>query len=272
MHPEVQETKAGACPKCGMALESRGIVQSSDWQYQTLLIRFWICLSLSIPIFILSMTAGHLYPPYSNVLQLLLALPVVSWGAYPFFQKAWDSVRFFSPNMFTLIAIGIGTAFCYSTVVTLAPHIIPSVADRTNVYFESAAVITTLVLLGQILEFKARSHTKSAIRHLLSLTPKTAQLVNDSGADKEVSIAAISVGDKLRVRPGEKIPVDGIIIEGVTEIDESTMTGEMLPIYKSKNNFAIAGTINGLGSFVMEAKQVGNATLIAQIAKAVCEA
>ncbi len=215
-------------------------------------------------------------PQVLNWLQLVLATPVVFWGGWPFFQRGWASIVNRSLNMFTLIAIGVGTAYVYSVVATLFPHLFPQSFRGHNgevgVYFDAAAVITTLVLLGQVLELRARSKTSRAIKALLGLAPKTARLVRDDGSEEDVPLERVKPGDRLRVRPGEKVPVDGIVIEGATSVDESMITGEPIPVEKTKGSKVTGGTVNGTGSFIMRAERVGSDTLLAQIVRMVAEA
>jgi Cu+-exporting ATPase len=246
--------------------------------------RFWISVVLSAPIFFLAMSdmiPGQplqriVSPQLLNWLQLLLATPVVLWGGWPFFQRGWASIINRSLNMFTLIAIGVGTAYIYSVVATLFPRLFPQSFRGHNgevgVYFDAAAVITTLVLLGQVLELRARSKTSRAIKALLGLAPKTARLIRDDGTEVDVPLEQVKPGDRLRVRPGEKIPVDGIVLEGTTSVDESMITGEPIPVEKTKGSKVTGGTVNGTGSLIMQAERVGSDTLLAQIVRMVAEA
>jgi Cu+-exporting ATPase len=246
--------------------------------------RFWISLVLTTPIFFLAMSdmiPGQplqriASPQLLNWLQLGLATPVVLWGGWPFFQRGWASIINRSLNMFTLIAIGVGTAYIYSVVATLFPHLFPQSFRGHNgevgVYFDAAAVITTLVLLGQVLELRARSKTSRAIKALLGLAPRTARLIRDDGTEVDVPLEQVKPGDRLRVRPGEKIPVDGIVLEGTTSVDESMITGEPIPVEKTKGSKVAGGTVNGTGSFIMQAERVGSDTLLAQIVRMVAEA
>ena len=246
--------------------------------------RFWVGVVLSAPIVLLAMSdliPGQpiqriVSPQVLNWLQLVLATPVVFWGGWPFFQRGWASIVNRSLNMFTLIAIGVGTAYVYSVVATLFPHLFPQSFRGHNgevgVYFDAAAVITTLVLLGQVLELRARSKTSRAIKALLGLAPKTARLVRDDGSEEDVPLERVKPGDRLRVRPGEKVPVDGIVIEGATSVDESMITGEPIPVEKTKGSKVTGGTVNGTGSFIMRAERVGSDTLLAQIVRMVAEA
>jgi Cu+-exporting ATPase len=246
--------------------------------------RFWISAALSLPLFILAMSdmfpgqpLQHIASPrFLTWIQFVLATPVVLWGGWPFIERGWQSIVNRSLNMFTLIAIGVGAAYLYSVAATLFPDIFPESfyghSGTVAVYFEAAAVITSLVLLGQVLELRARSQTSSAIKALLGLSPKTARLMHDDGREEDVSLDHVKVGDRLRVRPGEKVPVDGIVLDGATSIDESMVTGEPIPVEKSKGSKVTGGTVNGTGSIVMQAQRVGSETLLAQIVRMVSEA
>ncbi len=246
--------------------------------------RFWISAALSLPLFVLAMAdmipgqpLQHLFSPRLLMwVQFLLATPVVLWGGWPFFERGWHSIVNRSPNMFTLIAIGVGAAYLYSVVATLLPNIFPPSfyghSGTVAVYFEAAAIITTLVLLGQVLELRARSRTSSAIKALLGLAPKTARLIRGDGREEDVPLERVQVGDRLRVRPGEKVPVDGVVLDGATSIDESMVTGEPIPVEKSKGSKVTAGTVNTTGSIVTQAQRVGSETLLAQIVRMVSEA
>jgi Cu+-exporting ATPase len=285
MHPEIVQTGPGACPVCGMALEPKTLAleQTPNPELAAMSRRFWISLALTIPVFVLAMAEmipgrpfyGLLSARALNWLELALATPVVLWGGKPFFERGWASIRRRQPNMFTLIAMGTGAAYAYSLLAALAPGLLPASFRRPDgeaaVYFEAAAVITTLVLLGQVLELRARERTGDAIRALLSLAPKTARRVGDSG-EADVPLDAVHPGDRLRVRPGEKIPVDGVILEGSSSIDESMVTGEPVPVEKGPGDKVIGGTVNGPGSFIMRAERVGADTLLAQIVRLVGEA
>jgi P-type Cu+ transporter len=286
MHPEVVRPEPGFCPICGMALEPRTVTleEEANPELVDMTRRFWICVVLSAPIFFLAMSdmiPGQplqriVSPQLLNWLQLLLATPVVLWGGWPFFQRGWASIINRSLNMFTLIAIGVGTAYIYSVVATLFPRLFPQSFRGHNgevgVYFDAAAVITTLVLLGQVLELRARSKTSRAIKALLGLAPKTARLIRDDGTEVDVPLEQVKPGDRLRVRPGEKIPVDGIVLEGTTSVDESMITGEPIPVEKTKGSKVTGGTVNGTGSLIMQAERVGSDTLLAQIVRMVAEA
>src|SRR5712671_1318170 len=284
MHPQIRQAGPGNCPICGMALEPE--VASLDAppnpELADMTRRFWIGLVLSLPAVVLEM-GGHLAGGHglidqtvSNWIQLVFATPVVLWAGWPFFVRGWQSLVTRNVNMFTLIAMGTGVAYVFSLVATVAPDIFPPTfrghEGAVAVYFEAAAVITVLVLLGQVLELRAREATSGAIKALLELAPKTARLVDENGTDHEVPIDSLKVGDKLRVRPGEKVPVDGVILEGRSTLDESLVTGESMPVTKETGAKVIAGTLNQSGSFVMRADKVGRDTLLSQIAKMVAEA
>ncbi len=286
MHPEIVRPGPGSCPICGMALEPRtaSAVAEINPELTDMSRRFWICAALTIPVLALGMSAmipgrpvqNSLSQGLINWLEFVLATPVVLWGGWPFFERGWQSIVNRSPNMFTLIAIGTGTAFVDSVVATLFPGIFPASfrdpSGQVEVYFEAAVVITTLVLLGQVLELRARSQTSSAIRGLLGLAPKTARRLEPDGMEHDVSLDQVTPGDRLRVRPGEKIPVDGIVLEGASPVDESMLTGEPIPVEKLKDSRVTGGTVNGSGSFVMRAERVGSETLLAQIVRMVSEA
>jgi Cu+-exporting ATPase len=286
MDPEVLETKPGACRICGMALEPK-VVSLEDEQnpeLEDMTRRFWICLGPSLLVMLLAM--ADMMPGLSipeaftgstkNWVQWLLATPVVLWGGWPFFQRGWASVVNRASNMFTLIAMGTGAAYGYSTVATVAPTLLPSSFRLHDgsiaVYFEAAAIITVLVLLGQVLELKARSQTSSAIRALLRLAPKTARLIKSDGQEEDVPLEHIQVGHRLRVRPGERVPVDGMVQEGTTSVDESMITGESIPVEKTIGERVTGGTINGTGGIVMVAERVGRDTMLARIVQMVGEA
>jgi Cu+-exporting ATPase len=284
MHPEIRQVGPGSCPICGMALEPE--VASLDAppnpELADMTRRFWIGLVLALPAVVLEM-GGHLVgghgwvdPTLSNWIQFAFATPVVLWAGWPFFVRGGQSLVTRNLNMFTLIAMGTGVAYVYSVIGTVAPGIFPATfrshGGAVAVYFEAAAVITVLVLLGQVLELRAREATSGAIKALLQLAPKTARRIGDDGADHEVEIDALAVGDKLRVRPGEKVPVDGIILEGRSSLDESLVTGESMPVTKEAGSKVIAGTLNQSGGFVMRAEKVGRDTLLSQIVKMVADA
>jgi P-type Cu+ transporter len=286
MHPEIVRNGPGACPICGMALEPRAAAGSGDENPELVSMsrRFWVCLALTAPLLLITMaemipgaSMSKLIPPHLLIwIELALATPVVLWGGAPFFERGWASIVNRSLNMFTLIAMGTGTAYLFSVAAALFPSAFPdSFRDAHGnlpVYFEAAAVITTLVLLGQVLELRARSQTGTAIRALLNLAPQRARRVRDDGSDEEVPLDAVQVGDRLRVRPGEKVPVDGVVVEGSSSVDESMVTGEPIPVEKSGGDRVIGGTVNGTGSFVMRAEHVGSETLLAQIVRLVADA
>ena len=284
MHPEVRQEGPGSCPICGMALEPETVTAEAPVNHELIDFtrRFWVSLVLTLPVFALEM-GGHLTGlmmripgQTSNWIQFALATPVVLWAGWPFFQRGWASIRNRSLNMFTLIAIGVGAAWIYSVVAVLASGLFPAAVRRMDgsapVYFEAAAVITVLVLVGQILELRAREQTSGAIRALLDLTPKTARRVRDDGGDEDVTLDLVAVGDRLRVRPGEKVAVDGEILDGRVTIDESLVTGESMPVTKDVGDKVVAGSLNKTGSFVMRADKVGADTLLAQIVQMVAQA
>src|SRR5437867_3317550 len=285
MHPEVRQKGPGFCPKCGMALEPEAPTtdEGSSAELADMTRRFWVSVVLTLPLLALAMAemfepalVQSLPTPLRLWGQLLLATPVVLWGGWPFFGRGWQSIVNRSLNMFTLIALGTGLAYTYSVTATLAPGLFPAAfrahGGEVGLYFEAAGVITVLVLLGQVLELRARSQTSGAIRALLDLTPRTARRVRAGGGDEDVAVDAIHAGDLLRVRPGEKVPVDGIVVEGASAVDESMVTGEPIPIEKTAGNRVIGGTVNGTGSFVMRVDRVGRETLLAQIVQMVSEA
>ncbi len=276
MHPEVRQTGPGSCPLCGMALESEQVgADGDDGELRDMTRRFWVALVLSLPVVVIAMAEmlpalGHLAGRSVVAwMQLVLATPVVLWAGAPFFERGWASIRNRHANMFTLIAIGTGVAYAHSVVATLVPGIFPAAFYTAHgtvpVYFEAAAAIVTLVLLGQVLELRARQRTGSAIRALLDLTPKTAHLLAEDGDERDVHLCHVKVGSRLRVRPGEKVPVDGSVVDGSSSVDESMITGEPMPVEKTSGSSVTGGTVNGTGSFIMEAAHVGRDTLLAQI-------
>ncbi len=284
MHPEIRREGPGACPICGMALEPE--VATAETGPSAELVdmtrRFWIALALAAPVFALEM-GGHLTGLHmmlsaqtSNWIQLVLATPVVLWAGWPFFERGWASLKTRNLNMFTLIAMGVGVAWTYSVVATVAPGLFPPAFRGPDgavaIYFEAAAVITVLVLLGQALELRAREQTGGAIRALLDLAPKTARRIRADGADEEISLDAVRVGDRLRVRPGEKAPVDGEVLEGRSTVDESMVTGESMPATKNPGDKVIGGTLNQSGGFIMRADKIGEDTVLAQIVQMVAAA
>jgi Cu+-exporting ATPase len=274
MDPEVRQKGPGACPKCGMALEPVEPVatEAPNPELVDMTRRFWVSVALTVPVLLIAM--GGMIHPLHQILSLL-ATPVVLWSGWPFFVRGWRSIAYLSLNMFTLIAIGTGTAYVYSVVATVFPGLFPD-SFRTEgsvaVYFEAAAVITALVLLGQVLELSARARTGNAIRALLGLAPKTARLVPPSGAEHDVPLDRVKPGDRLRVRPGEKVPVDGVVVEGSSSVDESMLTGEPIPVEKVPGSRVTGATVNATGSFVMRAERVGSDTLLAHIVRMVSEA
>ena len=284
MHPQIVRGGPGACPICGMALEpmTPSAAQTPNPELADMTRRFWVALALSAPLFALEMGShllglGHLLSRAAmNWVQFALATPVVLWAAWPFFARGWASLQSRNLNMFTLIAMGIGVAFAYSVVAVLAPGVFPptfrDASGAAPVYFEAAAVIATLVLLGQVLELRARENTSGAIRALLDLAPKTARRVRADGTDEDVPVEHLGVGDRVRVRPGEKIPVDGELIEGRAAVDESLVTGESMPVTKDVGAKLVAGSLNTTGSFVMRAEKVGADTLLSQIVHLVAQA
>ena len=284
MHPQIRQRGPGSCPICGMALEPVTLTAETPPNPELIDFtrRFWIGLALTIPVFALEM-GGHVTGlamrvpgQTSNWIQFALGTPVALWAGWPFFQRGWASVRNRSLNMFTLISLGVGAAWIYSVVAVLAPALFPSAVRRMDgsapVYFEAAAVITVLVLVGQILELRAREQTSGAIRALLDLAPRTARRLRDDGVDEAVALDLIVVGDRRRVRPGEKIPVDGEILEGRVAIDESLVTGESMPVTRTAGDRVVAGSLNKTGSFVMRADKVGADPLLARIVQMVAEA
>ena len=295
MHPEIVRPEPSSCPLCGMALEPRvvAVEEEANPELVDMTRRFWISATLALPVLFLEMSAHIPGQPVQQTLpagllrwiEFALATPVVLWGGWPFFARCWASLVHRSPNMFTLIAIGTGTAYSYSVIATVAPGIFPAVFrgqdGHVAVYFEAAAVITALVLLGQVLELRARSRTSSAIRSLLGLAPKTARRIQTAtserterteSAEEDVPLDRVQPGDLLRVRPGEKVPVDGTVVEGASAVDESMVTGEPIPVEKSRGARVIGGTMNGTGGFIMRADRVGGETLLAQIVRMVGQA
>jgi Cu+-exporting ATPase len=286
MHPEVVEDQPSSCPKCGMALEPREIAleEEENPELTDMTRRFWIGLVLALPVFFLAMSDmipgqpvhQFLSPSLMHWVQWILSTPVVLWCGWPFFQRAWASLIHHSLNMFTLIALGTGTAYVYSAVATLAPEIFPDSfrgeGGEVAVYFEAAAVITVLVLLGQVLELRARSQTGSAIKALLGLAPKTARRIRENGTEEDIPVKAVHPGDKLRIRPGEKIPIDGVILQGQSAVDESMITGESIPVEKEAGARVTGGTVNGTGTLVMRVERVGRDTVLSQIVRMVSEA
>ena len=284
MHPEIRQVGPGSCPICGMALEPELVTAEAEPNPELIDMtrRFWVGLVLAIPVFLIEM-GGHLTglthwlgQQTSNWLQLAFATPVVLWAGWPFFERGWQSLVTRNLNMFTLIAMGTGTAWVYSLVATVAPGLFPEgfrgADGAVGVYFEAAAVIVVLVLLGQVLELRARERTSGAIRALLDLTPKTARRVNADGGEEDVGLELVSVGDHLRVRPGERVPVDGEIVEGRSAIDESMVTGESMPVTKKTGAAVIGGTMNQTGTFVMRAEKIGRDTVLARIVQMVAQA
>ncbi|HEU4712812.1 MAG TPA: heavy metal translocating P-type ATPase [Pyrinomonadaceae bacterium] len=286
MHPEIVRDGPGSCPICGMALEpvTVSLEDEENPELVDMTRRFWVCLVMTIPIFALGMSdlipgqpLQHRFPGSTlGWVQLVLATPVVLWGGWPFFERAWQSIVNRSLNMFTLIGLGVAVAYVFSLVAVLAPQLFPasfrSHGGAVPVYFEAAAVITTLVLLGQVLELRARSQTGNAIKALLGLAPRTARRILADGREEDVALDEVHVGDRLRVRPGEKVPVDGVVLEGSSAIDESMVTGEPIPVEKQAGDRVIGATVNGRGAFVMRAERVGAETLLSQIVQMVAEA
>ena len=293
MHPQIVQIGPGACPICGMALEPKVFstdAAEDDSELRDMTRRFWISAVLTVPVFALAM--AEMFVDFNSIfaalppgrasaislwIQFVLTTPVVLWGGFPFFQRGWQSIKNVSPNMFTLIAIGVGAAYLYSLAALFFPQVFPASMRGEHggliaAYFEAAAVITTLVLLGQVLELRARSQTSSAIKELLSLAPETAIVVFDDGGESEIALKDVAIGAKLRVRANEKIPTDGVILEGETSVDESMVTGESIPVEKTAGDKVIGGTINGRRAFLMEAEKVGGETLLAQIVRMVGEA
>ncbi len=286
MHPEIVRAEPGSCPICGMALEPRTVTAALEEnpELQDMTRRFWVGVALTAPLLAIAM--GSMFWPHVFMsflggarlpwVEFALSTPVVLWCGFPFLQRFWTSLVNRSLNMFTLIGLGTGVAYVYSVVATIAPQIFPEsprgMSGYPDVYFEAAAAITTLVLLGQVMELRARSRTSAAIRALLDLSPKTARLIAADGTEKDISLEQVKPGDRLRVRPGEKVPVDGLVLEGHSAVDESMITGESIPVEKSPNSAVIGATINTTGSFVMRAERVGSETLLARIVQLVGQA
>ncbi|NBB92500.1 MAG: HAD-IC family P-type ATPase, partial [Gammaproteobacteria bacterium] len=284
MHPEVVRDEPGDCPVCGMALEPRTVTLEEDNpELDDMSRRFWVSVPLSAVVLFLAM-GKMVFPGMTELiphrvglwLELALATPVVLWAGWPFFVRGWLSVRTMNLNMFTLIALGVSVSYVYSVVATVAPSIFPATMidehGTVGVYFEAAAVIVTLVLLGQVLELKARSKTSQAIRALLGMAPTTARRIDSEGNEEDVPLEDVRIGDKLRVRPGEKLPVDGEVVEGRSNVDESMITGEPVKVEKSSGDRVIGATVNDSGTLVIEATQVGNDTVLSQIVQMVAEA
>ncbi|MEA3290832.1 MAG: heavy metal translocating P-type ATPase, partial [Pseudomonadota bacterium] len=285
MHPEIVQDHPGSCPKCGMALEPRTVEMEEDTsELDDMTRRFRVSAALAIPVFITAMAAEFwpeamaeiISPRYRQWFELVLATPVVLWGGWPFFVRGWQSVKTWNLNMFTLIGLGVGVAWSYSMIGVLLPGIFPASVQNAMgvipVYFEAAAVITALVLLGQVLELRARSSTNAAIKALLGLAPNTARIVRDDGSEEDIPLEQVKPGDILRVPPGEKVPVDGAVQDGESNVDESMVTGEPIPVEKTPGEKLIGATINGTGSLLMRAEKVGADTLLAQIVQMVAEA
>ncbi|MDX1962011.1 MAG: heavy metal translocating P-type ATPase [Pirellulales bacterium] len=284
MDPEVLSDRPGPCPKCGMALEPRVVTLQSgpNPELVEMTRRFWIGTALSVPVVLLAMSDMfpnnplHHYAQQLNWLQLVLATPVVLWSGWPFFERAWISLRNHSPNMFTLVGLGVGAAYGYSVIATIVPAIFPQGfcnADGSVMpYFDTAVVVTVLILLGQVLELKARGQTSSAIQRLLGLAPKTARIILPLGDEEDVPLDQVRVGEQLRIRPGEKVPVDGVVLEGKSYLDEAMISGEPVPVEKEPGSRVTAGTINTTGSLLIESEKVGADTLLSQIVKMVSEA
>ncbi|HBG25993.1 MAG: haloacid dehalogenase [Planctomycetes bacterium GWF2_41_51] len=286
MHPEVRQKGPGSCPMCGMALEpeEETAEEKSNPELISMTRRFWISVILTAPIVFIAM-GHHIFPKFIESIasmhalhwfELMLATPVVLWCGWPFYVRCWQSFVNRSLNMFTLIAIGVSTSYIYSVIALIAPQIFPAsfrnTAGGVDVYFEPAAVITALVLMGQVMELRARSKTSSAIKELLGLAPKTARKIFEDGLERDIAIEDVKVGDRLRIRPGEKIPIDGIILEGSSFVDESMITGEPNPAEKKQDSKVVGGTINGTGGLVMQAERIGSETMLAQIVKMVSQA
>jgi Cu+-exporting ATPase len=286
MHPQIVCSEQGDCPICGMALEPRTAVvdQEETPELRSMTHRFWVSVALTVPVLALGMSDLTPGRPVQRLLSMqtigwlefALATPVVVWGGWPFFQRGWASLVNRSLNMFTLIALGTGTAYMYSVVAVLFPQMFPATFREMNgevpLYFEAAAAITTLVLLGQVLELRARSRTSAAIRVLFKLSPRNARLVRPDGTEIDVPVEHVQPGDMLRLRPGEKLAVDGIVTEGESPVDESLITGEPIPVEKISGSRVVGGTVNGAGSLLVRAERVGSETVLAQIVRMVSEA
>ena len=286
MHPEIRQVGPGSCPKCGMALEPLEETgeEKANPEFIYMSRRFWISVVLTVPIMFIAMGQHLMSGTFEKLasmhtfifLEFILATPIVLWCGWPFFVRFWQSIVNRSPNMFTLIGMGIATAYLYSVVAVLAPGIFPvsfrNATGSVDVYFEPAAVITALVLMGQVLELRARSKTSSAIRELLGLAPKNARRILENGIESDIPLSDVRVGDKLRIRPGEKVPVDGIVLEGASFVDESMVTGEPTPVEKKPGAKVVGGTINSNGSLTMRTEHIGSQTLLAQIVRMVSEA
>lgn len=283
MHPQIRQMGPGSCPICGMALEPvRATEEEDNSEYLMMRRRFWVCSFLSVPLVFITMGGRHLISSEHLLanwkwIELVLATPVILWGGLPFFVRFWQSLVHKSLNMFTLIGLGVAVAYAYSIIAVLFPELFPvsfkdPMTNEVGLYFEAAAVIVTLVLLGQVLELKARGQTSAAIKALLGLAPKSARRLNLDGSEEDVPLDQIHVGDKLRVRPGEKVPVDGIVLSGKSSVDESMVTGEPIPVEKGQDSKVVGATINGTGMLVIEAQKVGKDTLLSQIVHMVAEA
>ncbi|HXN07457.1 MAG TPA: heavy metal-binding domain-containing protein, partial [Nitrospiria bacterium] len=286
MHPEIVRDVPGDCPICGMALEPKAAVSEEEENPELIDMtrRFRVSLVLSIPLILIAMRGmipglqldWIISPGFLKWIELIFATPVVLWAGWPFFVRGWNSVIHWSPNMFTLIGLGVGVAYLYSLVAALLPNLFPfsfrTMTGEVGTYFEAAAVIVTLVLLGQVLELNARSRTGAAIKTLLGLAPKTARRIKSDGTETDIPLDEVQKGDSLRVRPGEKIPVDGIVIEGLSSVDESMISGEPIPVEKQKGDKVVGATMNGTGALVIRAEKVGAETLLAQIVRMVADA